>query len=587
MPRIPPSDGERLWQRDVGNALPSLAMAYRVGGGAAYRDFAIAQASEAMGYRDWGADGMDGTDLAAAHLMFGMAMVVDWLDAEIAAPLRGEMLETLRRKGSLMLAAAHTTDGPVGYWRETWLQNHLWVNMTGLLAAGIQVERIDPEAARIMTSTALDRMTRVFSALPSDGSSQEGPGYWEYGTEYLLKFHQLAAEVLGTALQSPWLQKAAAYRAAMTLPAESWTRDMSMLDPADSPRAPWYGPEHILRRLAALNDDKAAQNLAERLEEASAVFPSAPWLNFIWYAPNIKTEAAATLPTFHHFEDLDLIVARSDWSGQESVALMRAGPPLGKKAQSAGYDHDVGAGHVHPDVNHITLFGGGRFLLLDDGYAATKQTNQHNTLLVNGVGQTGSGQHWTAFPQFPLPAPQPAIAAVETHGHYDYWVGDGAAAYPAPARLLRFTRHVVFLKPDLLVVIDELAAAASSEFTLLWHPGIKLAETGPSSYAGQEGDTCFAVQFVLPATAMLSANRRSFEVGGKGTVTMDEIAVRVVADSADCAAVFSWARHGSRPAPSTVTSAGDIWTIHRGPLTLDLSLSRRRVTLPGNVTGTP
>jgi hypothetical protein len=80
-----------------------------------------------------------------------------------------------------------------------------------------------------------------------------------------------------------------------------------------------------------------------------------------------------------HFEDLGIVSARSDWSGDESLLVFKCGPFLGHKAVGE-FSFDPGGGHVHPDANHFVLFGAGEWLIRDDGYHA-KWTGQHNTLL--------------------------------------------------------------------------------------------------------------------------------------------------------------------------------------------------------------
>ena len=72
--------------------------------------------------------------------------------------------------------------------------------------------------------------------------------------------------------------------------------------------------------------------------------------------------------------------------------VFKCGPFIGHDAMDK-FSYDPGGGHVHPDANHFVLFGGGQWLMRDDGYQP-KWTGQHNTLLVNGHGQLGEGAEW-------------------------------------------------------------------------------------------------------------------------------------------------------------------------------------------------
>ena len=254
---------------------------------------------------------------------------------------------------------------------------------------------------------------------------------------------------------------------------------------------------------------------------------------------------------------------------------MRAGPPLGHRAQAKKYPFDVGTGHVHPDVNHVTLFGAGGFLLRDDGYAGTKETAHHSTLLVGGVGQTGSGKEWTRFPTYPIPDPQPAMRVIETGPDLDYWVGEGAAAYPATTGLRRFDRHVLFVKPDILVIVDDLEGREGTEFTLLWHPGEAAVEDGSDRYRVSLERAALSISLVLPEAARHATARRSMTTHQKKSAEMSEIAVTLAGPAAQSGALFAW---GVTPPAATLARDGKAWRIEAGGRQVRLLPAERRLT---------
>ena len=61
------SGDEQLWQREVGNTLPLLAMAYVVTGEKPYLEAARQWALASCNYKTWGLGRIDGMDLAAGH----------------------------------------------------------------------------------------------------------------------------------------------------------------------------------------------------------------------------------------------------------------------------------------------------------------------------------------------------------------------------------------------------------------------------------------------------------------------------------------------------------------------------------------
>ena len=201
------SGDEQLWQREVGNAMPVLAMAYLLSGQRQYLDSARDWALAACGYKTWGLVPIDGMDLAAGHQLFGLGIVYDWCHADLDEASRQTIRDTIQRRGSAMFEAAAT--GKV-WWGRSYLQNHLWVDACGLAVAGLAVFD-EVEDAELWIGLALNKFRRTTDALGTDGASHEGVGYWEYGVEYLLKFMALA--------RSHWVSTCTATTGGATRPA--------------------------------------------------------------------------------------------------------------------------------------------------------------------------------------------------------------------------------------------------------------------------------------------------------------------------------------------------------------------------------
>jgi hypothetical protein len=82
------TDEEQLWQREVGNYMPILAMAYKLTGELKYLEASIAWAKAAFTYPTWG---WGGTDLSAGHLLFGLASVYDWCYDKLEPAFRQQL----------------------------------------------------------------------------------------------------------------------------------------------------------------------------------------------------------------------------------------------------------------------------------------------------------------------------------------------------------------------------------------------------------------------------------------------------------------------------------------------------------------
>jgi hypothetical protein len=59
------------------------------------------------------------------------------------------------------------------------------------------------------------------------------------------------------------------------------------------------------------------------LERAKVTNAVAQWLNLIWYDPEVPAVAPDGLLTSRHFEDMGIVSARSNWSGDESLLARR------------------------------------------------------------------------------------------------------------------------------------------------------------------------------------------------------------------------------------------------------------------------
>ena len=86
----------------------------------------------------------------------------------------------------------------------------------------------------------------------------------------------------------------------------------------------------------------------------------------------------------------------------------------------------------------------------------------HNTILVDGEGQRYGSQYYGRIVRF------------STSKCYDYLVSEGHRAY---GELLdRFVRFLVFLKPNFIVIVDDLRSSRERRFEWLLHYSGRLVE---------------------------------------------------------------------------------------------------------------
>jgi len=563
------SGNEQLWQRGVGNNMPLLACAWLVTGDRKYLDAARALALASAGYPTWGLGEFDGADLAAGHQLLGLAVVYDWCGTALGPEARQTIRETLVRRASAMYQRAISRRI---YWHSEFLQNHLWVNACGLAAAGLALYGEKEEAGEWI-GFALDRFQRTKDALGPDGASHEGVGYWEYGVEYLLKFMWLARDLMGIDLYDhPWWRNTGLYPVYMSLPRASWTDDDSIVDIADCPRSHWYGPDYLLRALSRETRDGHPQWLADEIDRADLDSPAARWLNLLWDDPKVAPVSPADLPLLRHFSDLGLVSARSGWDGGESLVVFKCGPFIGHKAIDR-FEQDPGGGHVHPDANHFVVFGCGEWLIRDDGYSE-KWTLQHNTLLVDGRGQTGEGKMWFDGSEALGARARPRVLRAESGPVMDHIAGSASEAYPAGLGLKKFERHLLFIKPGILIVVDFVETDRPGTLALLFHPEATDIRKDGRVVTARGKTARLRLESLTPDAVRLTTGTVRIRRGEEkhGAETMPEVRLEKRGSRWRNATAFSWSAGAAEPARVTLAANGDTWAFTAGDRIVELDM---------------
>lgn len=491
---------DALWMREVGNNTLHLLIAYLITEDEVYKDKCMEFIQASLDYPKWGTnDWWMEADLAAAHQVYAISIAYTWLkdDAAMTSEMRQDIVNRLYY--SCMAAELKRGDST------QFMQNHLWIGITSLLAGTIALAsdadyvvshvKIDEnmtdwerEYTKSVTmeefqndcekwlDLVLDKLCTSYSYMPSDGSNHEGAGYAAYGTEWLLKCSMLLERHFGidTLTGNGYLENHSDYFLNVMYPKNTLSGSASLLNYADG-----FDTSQVsqnFRVLAAIYKDAQAQWIAEAFEEADADSTGAAlWMGLLYADGSVEAKLDTAKSTMYLSKLLGLAVARSDWSGDESLALVRCGLPLGRKGNLLPKLGSTNEYHVAPDCNAIVLLANGEYLLKSDGYSI-KQTSNHSTLLVNGKGQIGEtmtlGFDGDLFAE--LEELEPTMTVVADTDTYSYFVGNATDAYPAETNLKKFERNIVFLKEEnVMLVVDDIKTGAKQELELRWFPGGK------------------------------------------------------------------------------------------------------------------
>ncbi len=377
-----------------------------------------------------------------------------------------------------------------GWWRQIYLHHDYWIPTCGLGVGALALKGED-ERWRTWYGLAKEELTLALSLLGDDGAWHEGVGPWCYALASMLPFVEAARNVAGDDFyRFAWFKNTALWRLHCRLP------DGSYVFYGDSYRNGRYGQmgsasSHLLRLLAARFRDGHAQWLADEdeafdfagFEKARATYKpgtpppataslralySAGW-SLIWYDPTVKPIPPDGLPTHKVFDNLGYVVARSGWETDAALLTFRAGPVAGKRGCRAArrlgrtfaQRMTDSAEHAHMDQNVITYYARGTYWVNSPGYGA-RSSARHTTLAINGREQVKSS------------LTEPLLLRREFNEDYVYLLGDASTAYPDGVWLERFYRHLVWLKPDVLVICDDVRTREPATFEWRMHPDAKL-----------------------------------------------------------------------------------------------------------------
>jgi hypothetical protein len=282
----------------------------------------------------------------------------------------------------------------------------------------------------------------------------------------------------------------------------------------------------ILQNLASRYRDGRAKWLAEQIEAQGLGYINRPerWRLLIFEDPSLAAQSPVGLPTSRFFDSMGIVYMRSGWDLSESstdvYAVFRC--------------ETMPAGHTNAHQNHLLIARGGDVLAIDsgtyDGGTSAHHNNYfertiaHNTVTVYNPGETTFGSLANDGGQIPVnsydypvhygDATSPEsfrgeIVAYSDSESYAYMKGDATAAYAA-SKVELFTREIVYLKPDVFVVLDRVRATSPS-FTKRWllHSFNEPAVSGNTATI-TEGDSRLSVTSLLPPAASIG------KVGGSG-----------------------------------------------------------------------
>lgn len=329
--------------------------------------------------------------------------------------------------------------------------NHTAVTFCGLAMAGCVLLGEDDRAPAwiaLAESFMLDAFREHVS-----GAWVESPSYGVYGVSEWIRLAEVVRNVTGrNNLDHPFLHRFAEYQ----LHIADWEgRDLGY----NGGGARQYWNQWAFFAIARQWQDPRFQWLANPTEDAPM---TGGYGDLIWWVdPELEAERPTDTDTGRHFADIGLSVWRSGWDEDATILLHHCG----MKGQ-----------HKQENMNHVTLYAYGE-RILPDGVGS--KTWDHNVPVIDERIQN----QW-------MPG---ATLSYHCDRRSGYSLGDTQAAYSGSLR------HVLFLRPDVVVLIDELRLGDREDRNVrfMLHPNGETAAEG-ALLTVNSGDVTLQAMTLLP-----------------------------------------------------------------------------------------
>ena len=396
------------------------------------------------------------------HLIPALSLGLDWLWDELDPADRDRVSAVLlqRTRDFFPLSLQIALQNP--------LDSHAWeYGLFGMTYAALALYHHHPEAEAWL-QTVLTFLEYGFPGFGGDdGGWGQGIGYGA-DTDVQLVMHLLFVGAGVNFFDTPWARNSGNLRLYFQPPYG---------------RCPTFGDASYLHRpglqkqvmqiYAMVHQNPYYQWYADQIDApffgGGYFFSHEYFLSHFLYWTKPPAKPPADLPPAAHVRDIDWVALHTDLADRDRNVML-----LFKSSHFGSFNHS------HADQNSFVLEAFGQPLLIDSGYYPwygsehdvvwSRQTRAHNALLINGRGQGV----WNR-------AAAGRIAAFQSTADFAYTAGDATAAYQQPSRdapaelcaagegVVRAVRHIVFVRPDVFVILDDIETRQPAALQLLLH----------------------------------------------------------------------------------------------------------------------
>ena len=500
---------ERLYRkgpRHVGDRIVDLAILSRILGDPLYKERLQEWCEAATQHEDWDKN----NDITISHLLFALAVAYDWYKDAWSPEFAGELKQFLYRKTKFLYEFA--SEGKA--WANSYWQNHCWINYTAMLASGMALAA-DFQETKNWIDLAQEKLQKSVEVQAPEGSNHEGIGYSVYGNTWLVRGMTLLKKADKDIFQrSEYLKNYYRYFQSMNLD----DNHENFFDVGDTRRYLWGNPCEFFVKLAQEYQSGGYANLLDAYCYEKRSKPSSLFSAVYGVGAARKAGSAAIKAPVYFAGDLGLYIEKSYKQDEVINAfLFKSGVPGGAFAfqQSKEIaDAKLNSGHDHPDANHFMIWQKSGYLIANTGYTKKKFTRNHNSLVINDVGQLGEGAKWLKGKKLQKKNFTGAGLLDEGIKPTDKVTivrADAAPFYPDTAGLKKFRRTIVWIKPVGFVIFDQVVAEAQDQLMFSFHSDFKFKKAGGQEFQFVDGEASRGEFFALyPLDSVISIKDAEF-----------------------------------------------------------------------------
>ena len=465
-----PTDGQRqgFWR------MPTVALHYLMTGEETSKEQAIGYLELLLDLEAWETLGEYNSGMSHANMLAGAALVYDWLYHDLDEDFREAMRLKIREMTRGQYYGGYLRGNPTTpYWQNDPQNNHRWKRATGMALGALVSYSGDPSENYLLYRAAED-LALIARWLPMDGSSHESPSYQVFGGSHLILGISAGDHCLETNFLGLDYYKHMGY-----------FRLLAMTSGLQSP-LPYgdngdFGGYANFFFLAARHHQQ--DEVVGRLREWLALNPNSAWLGWLsilWEDPQLGRTPPTDFPRIGYFPDVGSTFFHDTWTPDGVSALFRCGPLGGYalndyRRRIDGTFGGINVAHDDPDANSFVMALGDTLLAETSRYSLAKRSSNHNTVLINGIGQFVEGrdepQHWS----------QPGDYDMTRMAYTTGWLhkggitgieGEAAGSYPAfkdgdrerPA-IDRYRRSFFWVQGDYVLILDEVRSPEPVDVT--------------------------------------------------------------------------------------------------------------------------